>query len=366
MACLVRLKDDVKLIEQLFPRGHPRFRVDSASVDDLTFTFVAACGRGIVIHATFTDTYPRTAPLWFSDGDDATVEAALQAMQDATAPDCNILRQIGHLVSNLCKLHDVDIPAEVDRLLDKNEVDASGSSAADDEEDDAPADMEEEFHYEMESGTSDAAQKEEYDGIDTQNVAELEKLKQLQRDDYLKGSVHGSVQATARLMKELQDVYKSDSYKEGIYGVELVNDSLYDWNIRLIKVDPDSALANDLAAYKEKGYKDGVLLNFTFKDAFPFEPPFVRVISPVIHGGYVLAGGAICMEVLTKQGWSSAYSIESLILQIAATLVKGKARIQFNASSKGVYNLAKAQQSFKSLVQIHEKNGWYTPPKEDG
>lgn len=36
------------------------------------------------------------------------------------------------------------------------------------------------------------------------------------------------------------------------------------------------------------------------------------------------------MELLTKQGWSSAYSIESLIMQIAATLVKGKARIVFD------------------------------------
>ena len=32
------------------------------------------------------------------------------------------------------------------------------------------------------------------------------------------------------------------------------------------------------------------------------------------------------------QGWSSAYSLESVILQIAATLAKGKARIQFGAS----------------------------------
>lgn len=31
------------------------------------------------------------------------------------------------------------------------------------------------------------------------------------------------------------------------------------------------------------------------------------------------------------QGWSSAYNMESVILQIAATLVKGKARIQFGA-----------------------------------
>lgn len=49
-------------------------------------------------------------------------------------------------------------------------------------------------------------------------------------------------------------------------------------------------------------------------------------------GGYVLVGGAICMELLTKQGWSSAYTVEALIMQIAATLVKGKARIQFGAT----------------------------------
>lgn len=71
------------------------------------------------------------------------------------------------------------------------------------------------------------------------------------------------------------------------------------------------------------------------------------------------------MELLTKQGWSSAYTVEAVIMQISATLVKGKARIQFQptggggkvCSGTGQYSLARAQQSFKSLVQIHEKNG---------
>uniref|UniRef100_A0A7N9D5E1 Ubiquitin conjugating enzyme E2 Q2 n=1 Tax=Macaca fascicularis TaxID=9541 RepID=A0A7N9D5E1_MACFA len=67
-------------------------------------------------------------------------------------------------------------------------------------------------------------------------------------------------------------------------------------------------------------------------DNFPFDPPFVRVVLPVLSGGYVLGGGALCMELLTKQGWSSAYSIESVIMQINATLVKGKARVQFGAN----------------------------------
>ncbi len=42
---------------------------------------------------------------------------------------------------------------------------------------------------------------------------------------------------------------------------------------------------------------------------------------------------ALCLSgVLFIQGWSSAYSIESVIMQINATLVKGKARVQFGAN----------------------------------
>lgn len=64
-----------------------------------------------------------------------------------------------------------------------------------------------------------------------------------------------------------------------------------------------------------------------------FLEPFNRRF--LFPGGYVLIGGAICMELLTKQGWSSAYTVEAVIMQIAATLVKGKARIQFGATKVG-------------------------------
>uniref|UniRef100_A0A8C6VFN0 E2 ubiquitin-conjugating enzyme n=1 Tax=Naja naja TaxID=35670 RepID=A0A8C6VFN0_NAJNA len=177
--------------------------------------------------------------------------------------------------------------------------------------------------------------KAEDDGIGKENLAILEKIKKNQRQDYLNGAVSGSVQATDRLMKELRDIYRSASFKGGNYAVELMNDSLYDWNVKLLKVDEDSALHSDLQILKEKEGADFILLNFTFKDNFPFDPPFVRVVSPVLSGGYVLGGGAICMELLTKQGWSSAYSVESVIMQISATLVKGKARVQFGANKAG-------------------------------
>ena len=83
--------------------------------------------------------------------------------------------------------------------------------------------------------------------------------------------------------------------------VELVNDSLYEWNVKICRVDGDSPLAGDLAQLKEREGKDHILLSFMFKDTFPFDPPFVRMVHPVLSGGYVLDGGALCMELMTPQ-----------------------------------------------------------------
>lgn len=51
----------------------------------------------------------------------------------------------------------------------------------------------------------------------------------------------------------------------GVYSVELVNDSLYEWNVKLLIVDSDSPLHNDLVLLKEKEGTDHILFNFHFK-----------------------------------------------------------------------------------------------------
>lgn len=361
MACLQALKQDIKILESIFTRENERFRILSSSVDELSCQFVGVGDETFNIHANITETYPQTAPVWFCDEDDVVITAAIEKLTNVSADKNNILQQVRVLLVELCNLSNVETPDELvalDAKLDERGMLSVDQSSESEDED--------ELHYDMEEDAqNDQKAKEEVDGIDTENLAVLERLKQSQRDEYLKGSVSGSVQATDRLMKELREIYRSDSFKNGVYTVELVNDSLYEWHIRLKRVDPDSPLYQDMETYKEKEKRDHILLSCSFKENFPFEPPFIRVIMPVLKGGYVLGGGAICMELLTKQGWSSAYSMESVIYQIAATLVKGKARIQFGAS-KSQYSLVRAQQSFKSLVQIHEKNGWFTPPKEDG
>jgi ubiquitin-conjugating enzyme E2 Q len=60
-------------------------------------------------------------------------------------------------------------------------------------------------------------------------------------------------------------LYNQVFFVTGMYSIDLVNDSLYEWNIRLMSVDPDSPLHNDLVLLKEKEGKDSILLNMTFK-----------------------------------------------------------------------------------------------------
>lgn len=409
MACLNTLKLEIKTLEQIFTKTHERFRILNASVDELSCRFIGRNGKQYDIHANITETYPSTPPVWFAESEETSITNAVQTLTNTRGLDNHVINQVEILLRELCRLHTVPLPPDLDNLSIPFQPHAPGHPAShpahlhgggggghplhphlhpqaqqqqqqqqhqqqfdeidsdcDDIEDvvgesDQESEGEEDLPLEMDDGRSSAKKDE----MGVEHLATLERLRQTQRQDYLKGSVSGSVQATDRLMKELRDIYRSDSFKSNMYSIELVNDSIYEWNIRLMSVDPDSPLHNDLVLLKEKEGKDSILLNIMFKETYPFEPPFVRVVHPIISGGYVLLGGAICMELLTKQGWSSAYTVEAVIMQIAATLVKGKARIQFGAT-KGQYSLARAQQSFKSLVQIHEKNGWFTPPKEDG
>lgn len=141
--------------------------------------------------------------------------------------------------------------------------------------------------------------------------------------------------------------------------MELANDSIYDWNVRLLQIDTDSPLHADLMKLQELGKRGDILLNVTFPSNYPFEPPFVRVVEPVIEskghrtrqinvsflnriclaGGHVLNGGSMCMELLMTQGWSSVYTAEAVILQVAATIVRGEGRVNFTADNVNSHKL---------------------------
>ncbi|XP_014469347.1 PREDICTED: ubiquitin-conjugating enzyme E2Q-like protein CG4502 [Dinoponera quadriceps] len=165
-----------------------------------------------------------------------------------------------------------------------------------------------------------------------------------------------------RLMKELSEIQRMQHHRDSTFTAELVNDNLFEWHVRLHKIDPESELAADM---RELDIPH-ILLHVIFPENFPFAPPFMRVISPRIEKGFVMEGGAICMELLTPRGWASAYTVEAVITQFAASIVKGRGRVARKPKSNKEFTQRSAEESFKSVVKTHEKYGWVTPPLAEG
>lgn len=42
-----------------------------------------------------------------------------------------------------------------------------------------------------------------------------------------------SIQATDRLMKEIKSIYKSQSFKDSNYSIDIINDNVYEWSVSL-------------------------------------------------------------------------------------------------------------------------------------
>ncbi|CAL8089411.1 unnamed protein product [Calicophoron daubneyi] len=377
MSCLKKLKDDQQILVERFTPTHNTFRVISCSLDEISCKFVCnPCP--IEITGSLLGSYPRSPPIWFSDSEDPVLTRIFKQLQDTEPSNYTLDRQVKMLLIQLCRYKNISYPPELKILCPEFEphlppadsVPTSGSRPQSpepnsDAEDTGFEDEDVQANDPFEDSSS-SDERTEYDGISTEDAERLEKLKANRLQPSAEGVTKGSIQSSDRLMKELREIYRSDSYKRGIFTVELQNDNLYDWKVKLYKVDEDSGLHKDLVALSSHPkLENHIGLQFLFMENYPFEPPFVRIMYPVIDNGYVLAGGAICMELLTKQGWSSAYDIESVIMQLAATLVKGRARINFTASNSQ-YSLRRAQLSYRGLVQIHEKSGWYTPPQADG
>uniref|UniRef100_A0A7S1VM08 UBC core domain-containing protein n=1 Tax=Grammatophora oceanica TaxID=210454 RepID=A0A7S1VM08_9STRA len=128
-----------------------------------------------------------------------------------------------------------------------------------------------------------------------------------------------------RLASELYQIMMRDTKESGFSIAPTREDSMDNWTIKLFQFDQDSMLAKDL----ELLGLDHVELEMRFPKDYPFEPPFVRVVQPKFkrQTGFVM-NGALCMELLTKDGWNPINDIESVIVSIRSLLVVGEGRLQ--------------------------------------
>ncbi|XP_053692123.1 ubiquitin-conjugating enzyme E2 Q2-like [Sabethes cyaneus] len=366
MACLATLKLEIEALKQVFTKNDERFQVLAASVDEVSCCFIGSNGEKYAIQANIVGSYPSSPPIWFAESEEASITDALQLLANTSGQNNHVVNQVDILVRELCRIHEIPLPSALDSLKAQLQPQSSGAGPLSEEvtrgaslekSDDSDSDYD--VLEDLMSENDTEGEQEPKPETEVEYFTILKRI----RDKPTDSSSTDSVSSSVRLMKELRDIYQSDSYKNNIFSVELVDDSLYEWNVRLKSVDPDSQLQKDLVLLKEQQGEEGILLNITFKSTYPFDPPFVGIVYPAIAGGYVLFGGAICMELLTKQGWSSAYTIEAVILQIAAAMVTKEARVNFEATkmlSKNPYNLKRAQQSFASVEKAHAMHGWAT------
>jgi len=156
---------------------------------------------------------------------------------------------------------------------------------------------------------------------------------------------------TRRLTFEIEKVKAIDPKKNGL-RFEINEDSKFDrWTAFIGDIDPKTRLFTDM---ERAGLKE-IKLEILFGPSYPFDPPFVRIVRPRFQyrTGHITLGGSICMELLTKQGWSPTYSIETLFVHIKALIVEGGG--QLDPNKRDDYSLREAQIAFSRTLDSH---GW--------
>jgi ubiquitin-conjugating enzyme E2 Q len=176
---------------------------------------------------------------------------------------------------------------------------------------------------------------------------------------------NASPMATQQLMKRFNSCKKTQEstplHELGWFIDPEQLNNMFQWIVELHSFPEELPLAKQM---KHKGITS-IILELRFTDGFPFAPPFVRVIEPrflpFAHGGggHVTAGGSLCMELLTNDGWSPANDIESVLLQIRLAMCSTEpAPAQLMRGRVQSYSVDEAVSGFERSARMH---GWRVP-----
>uniref|UniRef100_A0A3B4CCP7 UBC core domain-containing protein n=1 Tax=Pygocentrus nattereri TaxID=42514 RepID=A0A3B4CCP7_PYGNA len=224
------LKAELKFLESIFDPNHERFRIIDWKPDELSCQFNVTGEKLLIIHCNITESYPSTPPIWFVESDDPSLTEVLERLEDVRKGSTLLLQQLKRLICDLCRLYNLPQHPDVEMLdqplpagpitHDRKHVTTDEVTSEEEEEEEMAEDIEDLDHYEMKEEEPVDGKKSEDDGIEKENLAILEKIRKNQRQDHLNvsvslGAVSGSVQASDRLMKELREIYRSQSYKTG-------------------------------------------------------------------------------------------------------------------------------------------------------
>lgn len=237
----------------------------------------------------------------------------------------------------------------------RHEPDTTAASDSEEEEDDDDNDD----AYDAFDEPSDPSAPDDGDRAEKRKRAQEEHAFEEQESALAKQFAgKGSAQATRLLAKEYMRFVRLQSRGEN-EGVEVSmpdESNAYRWAVA-VTPPTDVPLFGELAAFAAKfNAPAAIQMELLFSPSFPMEPPFVRVIRPrfAFHTGHVTVGGSICIELLTSSGWSPAYTLESLLVQLRSLFVAGEARLDPSQPDRA-YNEQEARDAFRRVAMQH---GW--------
>jgi len=137
--------------------------------------------------------------------------------------------------------------------------------------------------------------------------------------------------------------------KEPWANIELNNENVFDWNIALIVVNPDS--------YYHGGYFKAKM---TFPKNYPYSPPDFKFLRPLYHPN-IYKDGRLCISILHPPGddemsgetaaerWSPAQRVESVLISILSLL--DDAEVSSPANVDASVTLRRDLEKYKELVK---------------
>lgn len=100
------------------------------------------------------------------------------------------------------------------------------------------------------------------------------------------------------------------------------------WIVRVCRdkfIDPDEIIEHRKNTLYRQLYErniNHVEFEVDYPNEYPFAPPFVRVLFPRFEyrTGHITLGGSICNKLLTKDGWSPAYTLDKVLLDVVTNI----------------------------------------------
>lgn len=166
--------------------------------------------------------------------------------------------------------------------------------------------------------------------------------------------------ALFKALKKTQDT--TPQHELGWYTDPEQMNNVFQWIVELHSFPEHLPIVKQLRQMK----KTSIVLEMRFPTSYPFAPPFIRVVRPRFlpfasgGGGHVTAGGSLCMELLTSDGWLATYDIASVLFQVRMAICSEEPRPAQLVHHSSDYGIGEAIEGYKRACMAH---GWRVPPE---